>query len=200
MNGVIYLLTNLANGKYYIGQTRDFSKRKWMHARGKDKTLLGNAIRKYGWNSFAWEILANAEVGKALDDLERLWIFVANSIDKDIGYNVRPGGSNATPSEETRKRMSEAQLRNPNRYWLGKSRPDTAIRNKIIFTGRTSWNAGGVEGPRRAKKKYLRPRKDPVLAKANQIAGLRRFLATPEGREKQKRAIEARWAKKRENK
>jgi predicted GIY-YIG superfamily endonuclease len=49
MLGVVYLLTNLVNGKYYVGQTRNVGSRRWTHAHGKSSMLIGNAIRKHGW-------------------------------------------------------------------------------------------------------------------------------------------------------
>jgi group I intron endonuclease len=114
--GVIYLLTNLVTGRYYIGQTRDFAKRKRQHlrARGDHAYPINRAIRKYGAQNFEFYVLGEAPVGEELDDLERLWICLSNATDKTVGYNLRLGGSVASFNEETRERMRAAcKLRPP---------------------------------------------------------------------------------------
>ena len=54
--GVIYKVTNLKNGKIYIGQTNDFQRRKREHLNAakkeKDNYLFHKALRKYGEESF----------------------------------------------------------------------------------------------------------------------------------------------------
>ena len=108
--GVVYLLTNLVNGKYYIGQTRNIGERLRHHlaARKDHDYPINRAIRKYGRNSFASDILGEAEVGEELNNLERLWIAISNATDRHVGYNLREGGSVSGFNEETRKRMSIA--------------------------------------------------------------------------------------------
>jgi group I intron endonuclease len=140
--GVVYLLTNLANGKYYIGQTRDLKERSRHHltARRDHNYPINRAVRKHGRHNFVFEILGEAEVGAALNDLERLWIAVSNATDSSVGYNLREGGSVASFNEETRKRMSEAAKnrspRSPESYrkgaekQRGKKRPEQSIRMK----------------------------------------------------------------------
>lgn len=204
MNGVVYLLTNLVNGKYYIGQTQNISNRKWAHAKMKSKTPIAFAINKYGWDKFSFEILGEAEAGKALDDLERLWIITANATEKAAGYNIRWGGNSVQATEESRKRMSEAQKRNPVRYWLGKRRPDNAERNKAVFTGKKAWNSGTkkpkvLRGPAVGERngfygKTHSPEMRELISK-RASEGLRGYYQTEAGKEHHRKALLARWAK-----
>ncbi len=152
-----------------------------------------------------FEVLGYADDWESLNNLESLWIIVSNAV--ECGYNRKIGiGS---PCPETRKRMSEAQKRNPNRYWTGKKRPDTSERNRIFFTGRPS-----------PKKLPPKPKPQPkdrhgennhFFGKTHDNAtrqkmsesvkrGLQKFKNTPEWKEHQRNASLARWAKYREAK
>lgn len=151
--GLIYLLTNLVNGKYYVGQTRNLKRRIGAHRSSRNKCPISNAIRKHGWGNFSVSILTESS-REDIDALESAWIIVTSAAQPGIGYNVRYGGNETTFTAATRQRMSEAQKRNPNRFWLGKKRPDTSERNKQIFTGRPAWNSGKKTGPTRNSKKH----------------------------------------------
>ena len=67
----IYKITNLINGKMYIGQAQDIYKRWYAHkysAFKKDNkrynVILYRAIRKYGLENFEFEILEECCVGE----------------------------------------------------------------------------------------------------------------------------------------
>ena len=94
----IYKITNLLNGKIYIGQSVDIQKRLKAHfAYAKNKnskeynTSIHNAIRKYGEENFICEILVECKE-EDLDDLEQYYINYFNSTDRNIGYNLTTGG------------------------------------------------------------------------------------------------------------
>jgi len=133
--GVVYLLTNSANGLYYVGQTTDISKRMWKHRTGEDGDI-GRAIAEFEWKAFHLDILGSAGDIKSLNNLERLWIILLQPIDPAYGYNLRLGGFNKLISDKTRQRMSEAQKKLTHQYWLGKKRPDNAARNAVVFNTR----------------------------------------------------------------
>jgi hypothetical protein len=65
------------------------------------------AIRKYGWDNFDADIIDNAENIEELNQKEIYWIKYYKSISPN-GYNLEIGGKNATNSEETRKKISQA--------------------------------------------------------------------------------------------
>lgn len=93
---IIYKATNTINGKCYIGQTRhSLEHRKNVHIRYAKQginTHFYQAIRKYGEDSFKWEILCTAQSKERLNELETFYIQKYDSIKN--GYNMVDGGDN----------------------------------------------------------------------------------------------------------
>jgi group I intron endonuclease len=113
----IYLITNLINGQYYVGQTlRTPEVRFKEHAlaakNGKTYRIC-NAFRKYGAESFIVETLNTATSREQLDNLERLWILTLRSYDPSVGYNLTMGGEQMglgyKHTLEARRKMSAAK-------------------------------------------------------------------------------------------
>lgn len=92
MIGVIYKITNILNGKAYIGQTINFKDRKKNHLQAKDKYSIHKAIQKYGKDNFLWEILEECQK-EDLNDREIFWIKYYDTYYN--GYNETKGGDNA---------------------------------------------------------------------------------------------------------
>ena len=97
-NGIIYLCKNLNNGKKYVGITRrPLETRKAGHekaalaGRGGEGSLQ-EAIRKFGFNNFEFEIISRATTLGELSDRERYYIEFYNTL-KPLGYNHNRGGS-----------------------------------------------------------------------------------------------------------
>ena len=90
---LIYKITNLLNGKIYIGQTRtSLSQRMNKHySQGKKEgqTGIDGAIFKYGKENFSVEILEYCLI-EELDERERFYINYYNSYNN--GYNLTKGG------------------------------------------------------------------------------------------------------------
>jgi hypothetical protein len=111
----IYKITNLINGKVYIGQSRDIKGRWAQHRFGRSKDhnyYLANAIAKYGIDNFAFEILQQCSIDE-LNDLERKYITQYGCV-KPNGYNLDGGGNQGKEiTAESRKRMSLAWLKRP---------------------------------------------------------------------------------------
>lgn len=115
--GIIYKATNIINGKVYIGQTTNtINRRRTEHyynaMNGDSNQVFYRAIRKYGKDSFSWEIIDKADTKKELCEKEIYWIEYYNSYigKKDCnGYNMSIGGETnkgAILSKETRRKMS----------------------------------------------------------------------------------------------
>lgn len=95
----IYKITNKINGKVYIGQSVDYKKRFCGHkasaARG-DSGLLYNAMRKYGVCNFECECLGRYD---NYNEMERYYIALYESTNKELGYNICPGGEEPPRTE-----------------------------------------------------------------------------------------------------
>lgn len=92
MKKAIYKITNLINGKIYIGQSVHPNKR-WQEHNQRAKTNLDNypihlAIQKYGQENFSFEVL---EWTEDYDNRERELIKEFNSLSPN-GYNILEGG------------------------------------------------------------------------------------------------------------
>lgn len=88
---IIYKATNTINGKYYIGKTTTtLEKRIKAHkiASSKKKWVFYNAINKYGFDSFKWEVLAECADIESLNNLE-IKLIEENT----DGYNIAKGGT-----------------------------------------------------------------------------------------------------------
>ena len=104
--GSIYKITNTVNGKSYIGQTsRDVEKR-IIHEHFNGHTgsrLLSKAIKKYGANSFSYEILYQDILPVLLDSFEIQAIEIYNTL-VPHGYNLAIGGVGGKMSPKTRQK------------------------------------------------------------------------------------------------
>ena len=109
--GLIYKITNLINGKVYIGQTyRLLRHRITCYKRLKCNEHLKNAIIKYGFDNFKFEVIYETHNINELNEKEIFYIKEYNSTDKNIGYNIDLGGRNKIVSEETKQKMSKSGL------------------------------------------------------------------------------------------
>ena len=101
--GIIYKYTNINNNKVYIGQTNRPIQRRAehrYHSRIDDKNNhFYNAIKKYGWVAFRYEVLEVIvedtidKLHQRLDEAEIYWIKVYDATNKDNGYNSSLGGN-----------------------------------------------------------------------------------------------------------
>ena len=127
----IYMITNLINGKIYIGQSVDICERFRCHKikDKKDNTYLYNAFEKYGASNFRLQILIRCSYDR-LDYYEIACIAEYNSCDRDIGYNRQLGGrgvGSGLHSEETKLKMSASAKANK---WTDDHRENVINSNK----------------------------------------------------------------------
>lgn len=96
--GYIYKITNIIDGKFYIGKTHyDVPKRIYAHIwtslnRDDRNSRIHNAIRKYGQENFIVDIIDEADSSEELNAKEIYWIKTLNAQDPKIGYNIAKGG------------------------------------------------------------------------------------------------------------
>lgn len=107
----IYVITNLLNGKKYVGQTTLSHQRRFKrhcNSAGRDKNVFAihRAIAKYGKENFSVELLQRCEAQDELNDAEIAWIAKLSTISPG-GYNLHHGGgSKGKHSEESKRKMS----------------------------------------------------------------------------------------------
>ena len=106
----IYLITNIINDKKYVGfTTQKLSSRMKQHQQKCSKCpSIRNAIQKYGWNSFRYDVLAESE------DVEYLLNVVENEMIQKHKpeYNLSSGGrggkiGNHSPHPKNRVSVSQ---------------------------------------------------------------------------------------------
>ncbi len=110
----IYLITNLVNGKIYIGQAKKllarWSNHKYMASRfGKrSRQPITRAIAKYGLSNFKFEHIASSLTQEDVNIAEVEIIAQYNSTNPSIGYNISPGGSVFPATKEMILRRSDS--------------------------------------------------------------------------------------------
>lgn len=111
VKGVIYRIINNINGKYYLGSTKNFNKRKNAHLLSLKKnihhsTYLQRAWNKYGEENFKFEILYEINDGDVLE-VEQKYL---NELDFNMCYNVSKfagGGDNISYHPDKEKFISK---------------------------------------------------------------------------------------------
>lgn len=186
--GRIYLITNIANGKVYVGQTiHPIEKRWYKHcldaARGV-KYCLHQAIKKYGADGFIVSELSVAYSMEELDRQEKKFIAERRSCERAFGYNLSQGGQRPGPvGEETRDKHRYAR----NGKCPTAGRPISAHRLEAI---RKAWREG-----RHAKGFHMSDETKAKPSAANSGRKTREYgPASPETRRKMSVGIRASYA------
>jgi group I intron endonuclease len=147
--GTLYIMTNKLDNKQYIGQTTGNFKHRLLNHK-KKKSLIGNAIRKYG--EFNFDILLLEDVPEEeLDYWEEHYINECHSLVPN-GYNIETGGQkHKHHNEDTRKKLSlshKGQI-----PWMkGKHHTEEAKR-KISENHKGLKNAFGHKVSKESRKK-----------------------------------------------
>lgn len=141
----IYKITNLVNGKVYIGQTiRPVEQRFRRHISDAQHHVIDThftrAINKYGEDNFVCEVIDTATSTDELNQKEVYWINYYDACHK--GYNTSPGGyacggntyANLENIDEIREKLAKTKRggKNPNSRRVCVTHLPS--RTKIIFT------------------------------------------------------------------
>ena len=108
---IIYKATNKITNQIYIGYTtNDLQTRinqHWSH-RNSENYYFHNALKKYGKENFEWTILEECPE-EIMKEREKYWIAHYDTYyNREIGYNLTPGGDGYKLSEETKAKISKA--------------------------------------------------------------------------------------------
>jgi group I intron endonuclease len=175
---IVYKITNSINKKVYIGQTVRPIKERWREHIIEKRSVIGNAIKKYGKEKFTIEEISGANNITELNYQEWLLIHKNNTLTPN-GYNLKEGGKNGFFSKETKEKMSKARKGvtfseehkkklsiNKKKYWDSKCSLDN---KKIISnTFKDMW-------VKRKTSNWINPQKDKkrpnMMGKNNPMYG-----------------------------
>ena len=104
----IYLITSPV-GKVYIGRTVNFRKRynSYSKLRAIGQPRLYRSLNKYGFDSHNIEILIRCNI-EELNFWESFYIKLFDSFNTEHGLNLTSGGDSSLHTEETKKKIGEA--------------------------------------------------------------------------------------------
>lgn len=116
----VYLIVNRVTGKYYVGQHKGNSLKKYFQTKLSDafsnrggRSHLYASMRKHGRGAFTIHaLLSDVQSKVELDAYERDFIAFLKSQDPEYGYNICRGGEGFTGphSEETKRKNTENSL------------------------------------------------------------------------------------------
>lgn len=127
----IYMIQNKVNNKIYIGQAVDIEDRWGEHRRGlrggyHHNKHLQNSWKRDGEENFEFTVLLECEESN-LNMYEEYYIFDLMTFDPRVGYNKDYGGKSGRPTEETKRKLSEAR-KGEKHHMYGKQLSEEAKR------------------------------------------------------------------------
>ncbi|MCA8237748.1 NUMOD3 domain-containing DNA-binding protein [Burkholderia cenocepacia] len=120
----IYKITNLVDGKVYVGSSNNIERRFVEHINrlraGKHHSpYLQHAWHKYGESAFEFSVLEVVSPSVTRIEREQFWIDSCCSANKRFGYNVCPAAGTVEGikrSAETLEKMSAAAVKRHQKY------------------------------------------------------------------------------------
>ena len=140
---IIYKAVNIINNKVYIGQSKNslkyrISTHKCAAFTANSKSYFHKAIRKYGWDSFIWEIIFECKTIEELNikEIEFITEYECHaSLGK--GYNLTKGGDFNPMSDPDVKRRHDESLRITMKAFCGDNnvmkRPDIKHKHQLAI-------------------------------------------------------------------
>jgi len=151
----VYLITNLINGKKYVGSSSVIQRRlnEYLNIQyitrnlKKGKSKLLNAFLKYGYINFEFKILEIIEFEPSQSKLERRNLllereqYYMDEIKPEYNINLKAGSNlGRSFSEEVRKKMSLAKLGKPG----NKKGAILPLKSRVLFRENSGMNKGVV--------------------------------------------------------
>lgn len=105
----IYMITNMSNGKKYVGQSRNLKDRRYEHfyelKRGvHHNEYLQKSYNLHGESTFVYEVLEVCGKDR-LDELEAKYIAKYGTLDRSLGYNIKEAGNTSPMADETKEKI-----------------------------------------------------------------------------------------------
>lgn len=153
----IYSIRCKVNDKRYIGKSINLYQRLKSHTTALNRKLkdenvyLINAWNKYGSDNFIYEILEYCPINQ-LKERELYWMDTLESLDNKKGYNLRKDTSSGMiPSDETREKLRQAQLK---RYQNQSERDKTSSSAKEFWKNNPETKKQMASKVSKAKEKF----------------------------------------------
>lgn len=152
--GTIYKITNKVNSKIYIGCTvLTIEERLKSHFwKRNDGYALGSALIKYGLENFIIEKIDEANNKEDLLFKEKYWVTQYNSRDRNIGYNIAPGGG-AIGRHATEEEREANRVRNLGR----KTSEETKLKISLAQKGKPRSKEAAEKGNLKKRGRKRKP-------------------------------------------
>lgn len=183
---IVYKITNKINNKTYIGQTIQELKSRWSkHCSRRKNSALSMAIHKYGKENFILEILETCNSIEEMNKKEKEHIVTLNTLSPN-GYNLTSGGKNGLHTEETKRKIGEAQLGDKNHQFGKKASPEIRA---MISEGQKNRKPLTEEGRKRASERVTGD-KHPMYGKHHCEEAKHKIAMAHLGQKRTKESIE----------
>jgi group I intron endonuclease len=166
MQGIVYKITNIINGMMYVGQTTKILKQRWTEhvydsigtRRRKHNSYLHLAIEKYGKENFIAEVLNTCMNKQSLDDVERFYIKILNTV-RPNGYNISLGGTGVMHgrkmSAESRSKISAGLIGHAGATFTHTEEARQKISNSLIGNKRSVGRKHSAETKEKMRLSHL---------------------------------------------
>ena len=148
IHGHIYRITNTINGKIYIGQTKNKIKHRFStHLKSEEygTTKIARAIKKYGKDNFALEVIYVAYSKDELDEKEKYFIGVYQSTDSEFGYNIQSGGQKHGGFPHKDEDKFNLRSTSMNKIGFQGVRKDKKVYNSVIVVNGRNYTVYGIK-------------------------------------------------------
>lgn len=189
----VYKITNIVNSKIYIGKANDPQKRLSSHLHSalysvspyNKKYYIHNAIKKYGWDNFTFEIIEYCMSEDEAYILEAMWIKFYDSNNRNKGYNLTAGGRGGI--------RAESVLGNKNSFYGKRHTEETRARLRI--SQKIRFEREKIIGRKPDSPETTQKRKDAKkrIDEYEKIQGISRV--SEESKRKQSITLKITWAK-----
>lgn len=111
----VYTITNLIDGKVYVGKARNIRVRWNAHKRELNLGIHINKHLQYAWNkygkeSFKFDIIYNPINDEDMLKYEEMCIEKLQTMDRKHGYNLTKGGESGVLSQESCEQVSNSRI------------------------------------------------------------------------------------------
>lgn len=144
----VYRIFNKLNGKLYYGSSCHIEERFYRHKlhlnKGKhENPYLQNAWNKYGESAFLFEIVESCPK-ENLTKREQFYMNSSRSTERDYGYNIAPLADRPPMTEETKKKIGDANRGKPT--WIKGKHHSAKTRAKMSISGKLTNHMRGKTG------------------------------------------------------